>query len=220
MTDLSTRLPERLNRTEETGLDPGLLIPLLRLLADGDPVAVEQLATAAGRTPEQVRHGLAAVPDTEYDDLGRIVGQGLTLRPTPHRFTVAGEELYTWCALDTLVFPALLEQTARVESVSPVSGARIVVAVDPVAGVTSVEPPSAVVSLVNPEQITSIRSSFCNQVHYFASVDDAAAWLSDHPGAEVVPVADAHRIGSELTSGLLGRFQPGGSTSDDCHRCC
>lgn len=220
MSDLSTQLPERLNRAEETGLDPGLLVPLLRLLVDGDPVTIKQLATAAGRTPGQVRDGLAAVPDTEYDDQGRIVGQGLTLRPTPHRFTVAGQELYTWCALDTLVFPAILDRAARVESVSPASGERIVVAVDPAAGVTRVEPASAVVSLVNPEQIASIRSSFCNQVHYFESADDAAEWLAEHPGAQAVPVAEAHRIGIELTRRLLGRLQVTASAADGCDCCC
>ena len=143
MSDLSTQLPQRLTRPEETGLDAGLLIPLLRLLVDGDPVTVEQLAAAASRTLDDVRRGLAAVPDTEYDDQGRIIGQGLTLRPTPHRFTVAGEELYTWCALDTLIFPTLLERAASVESVSPTSGEPIRVTIDPVAGVTSVEPATA-----------------------------------------------------------------------------
>lgn len=156
MSDLSMQLPERLSRLGETGL----LIPLLRLLADGDPVTVQQLSVAAGRTIDEVRLGLAAMQDTEYDDQGRIVGQGLTLRPTPHRFTVDGEELYTWCALDTLIFPALLDRPARVESVSPASGETIRVTIDPVAGVTGVTPPSAVVSLVNLEQITSIRSAF------------------------------------------------------------
>lgn len=174
MSNLTTDLTDRLANTNETGLDPGLLVPLLRLLVDGDPVTIEQLASAAGRNVEDVRRGLAAVPDTEYDDLGRIIGQGLTLRPTSHRFTVAGEELYTWCALDTLIFPALLERSARVDSTSPASGDTIRVTVDPAAGVTSVEPATAVVSLVNPDQITSIRSSFCNQVHYFTSPEDAA----------------------------------------------
>ena len=156
MSDLSTQLPQRLNRPEETGLDAGLLIPLLRLLVEGDPVTVEQLAAAAGRTLEEVRRGLDAVPDTEYDDQGRIVGQGLSLVPTPHRFTVAGEELYTWCALDTLIFPALLDRPARVESVSPASGEPIRVTVDPAAGVTRVAPATAMGSLVNPEEITSL----------------------------------------------------------------
>lgn len=221
MSELSTQLPQRLSRTEETGLDPGLLIPLLRLLAEGDPVTIEQLAAAAGRTLDEVRHGLAAVPDTEYDDQGRIIGQGLTLRPTPHRFTVAGQELYTWCALDTLIFPALLDRPARVESVSPVSGETIQVSVDPAAGLTHVEPASAVVSLVNPEQITSIRTSFCNQVHYFTSSANAAAWLAAHPGAEVVPVAEAYRIGTDLTTGFLDRLRPDATAAeaDDCHCC-
>lgn len=83
MSDLSTQLSQRLTGTEETGLDAGLLIPLLRLLVDGDPVTVEQLAAVAGCTLDEVRRGLAAVPDTEYDEQGRIIGQGLTLRP-PH----------------------------------------------------------------------------------------------------------------------------------------
>ncbi|HMQ38889.1 MAG TPA: organomercurial lyase MerB [Micropruina sp.] len=221
MSDLSTQLPQRLNRPEETGLDAGLLIPLLRLLVEGDPVTVEQLAAAAGRTLEEVRRGLDAVPDTEYDDQGRIVGQGLSLVPTPHRFTVAGEELYTWCALDTLIFPALLDRPARVESVSPASGEPIRVTVDPAAGVTSVEPATAMVSLVNPEEITSIRSSFCNQVHYFTSPEDAAEWLVAHPDAEVAPVAEAYRIGAALTTGLLGRLQATTpAEADDCHSCC
>ena len=93
MSELTTQLPERLNNTEETGLDAVLSIPLLRLIVEGGPVTVEQFAAAAGRPVDDVRTGLAAVPDTEYDDQGRIIGQGLTLRPTPHRFTVAGEEL-------------------------------------------------------------------------------------------------------------------------------
>lgn len=220
MSDLSTQLPQRLNRPEETGLDAGLLIPLLRLLVEGDPVTVEQLAAAAGRTLEEVRRGLDAVPDTEYDDQGRIVGQGLSLVPTPHR-SVAGEELYTWCALDTLIFPALLDRPARVESVSPASGEPIRVTVDPAAGVTSVEPATAMVSLVNPEEITSIRSSFCNQVHYFTSPEDAAEWLVAHPDAEVAPVAEAYRIGAALTTGLLGRLQATTpAEADDCHSCC
>ena len=150
--------------SNETGMEPWLWMPLLKLLALGDPVDVSDLAAATGRAGEEVRTALKAMGDTEYDGSGRIIGQGLTQRPTQHRFEVNGEQLYTWCALDTLVFPALLGRPARVESVSPASGERIVVAVnvDPATGVTRVEPASAVVSLVNPEQITSIRSAFCN----------------------------------------------------------
>ena len=91
-------LIDRLATPEETGLDPALLVPLLKLLATGEPVAIAELAAAAGRAVEAVRSGLAAVPDTEYDAEGRIVGQGLTVRPTPHRFTVEGKPFYTKAA--------------------------------------------------------------------------------------------------------------------------
>lgn len=221
MSNISTALTDRLTNTEETGLDTALHIPLLRLLLEGDPVTLEQLTEATGGTVDDVRCGLAAVPDTEYDDQGRILGQGLTLRPTAHRFTVAGEELYTWCALDTLIYPALLDRAARVESVSPVSGETIRASVDPAAGVTSVEPTTAVVSLVNPGQKASIRSSFCNQVHYFTSPEDARPWLEQNPDAEVVPVAEAHQIGAAISAGRLRRLRTDpATTGDDRHSCC
>lgn len=220
VSNLSSDLTVRLTNTEETGLDAALHIPLLRLLLAGDPVTLDQLAEASGGSIDDVRHSLAAVPDTEYDDQGRIIGQGLTLRPTPHRFIVAGEELYTWCALDTLIYPALLERAAQVESASPVSGEAIRATVDPAAGVTYVEPPTAVVSLVSPGQDSSIRTSFCNQVHYFTSIQDAQPWLEQHPDAEVVPVADAHRIGAAISTGRLNRLRATPSTTRDSDGCC
>jgi alkylmercury lyase len=212
-----TDLTDRLTQTDQTGLDTNLLIPLLRLLVEGDPVTLQQLAAAAGRPIEDVHAGLALVPDTEYDAQGRVIGLGLTQRPTAHRFTVAGQELYTWCALDTLIFPTLLERAACVESISPVSGTSIRAVIDPAAGVTSVEPNTAVVSLVNPEQLASIRTSFCNQVHFFSSPEDAEGWLADHPGAEVVSVATAHQLATSLTTKMLDQLQavPPGETS--CH---
>lgn len=221
MTNTTSDLMARLTTPEESGLDLAVLVPLLRLLASGDPVEVAALATATSLSVEEIRDRLAAVPDTEYDDQGRIVGQGLTLRPTPHRFTVDGQELYTWCALDTLVFPTLLDRAARVESASPTSGEPIRVTVEP-AGVTAVEPAAAVVSLVNPATMSSIRSSFCNQVHYFTSAEDAQPWLEKHPGGEVVPVADAYELGAALTTTTLAQPDAhpatGAAATADCCR--
>lgn len=202
MTEPTPSLINRLTTPEETGLDLSVLVPLLRLLANGEPVEIDALAREAALTADQVNDRLAAVPDTEYDDAGRIIGQGLTLRPTNHRFTVNDQELYTWCALDTLIFPTLLDQAAQVESTSPSSGQTIRVTVGP-SGVTAVEPTAAVVSLVNPEDMTSIRSAFCNQVHYFTSAEDAQPWLESHPEGKVIPVADAYQLGATLTRPAL-----------------
>ncbi len=191
---------ERLTASE-TGLDASLWLPLLKLLAQGDPVDISTIAAATGRSVEDVRGALARVADIEYED-GRVIGQGLTLRPTPHRFEVNGEQLYTWCALDTLIFPALLGTSARVESVTPGTGTAVQVSVGP-DGVTTVNPSTAVVSLVNPEDMTSVRSAFCNQVHYFDSPEAAQPWLDAHPDGEIMPVADAYQLGVSMAQTML-----------------
>ncbi|MBB5512161.1 hypothetical protein HD598_000848 [Neomicrococcus aestuarii] len=46
----------------------------------------------------------------------------------------------------------------------------------------SVEPATAVVSLINSEDISSVRSFFCNQVHFLTSPEEGASWLENHPG--------------------------------------
>lgn len=212
MTDLIDRL------TTDGGLDAALLVPLLRLLAAGEPVDVGGLAEAMGQSANDLEARLAAVPDAERDEQGRIVGLGLTLRPTRHRFTLDGEELYTWCALDTLLFPVVLGRTAVVESVSPVSGQPIRAVVTP-AGVSSIEPPAAVVSLVNPDQMISIRSAFCNEVHYFTSTADAAPWLDAHPGAELITVADAHRLAVTMSDRFLAATSEA-VAGQTCGHCC
>ncbi|MHA7295214.1 organomercurial lyase MerB [Arthrobacter sp. HLT1-21] len=201
MTDSISQVTDRLASTE-TGMQPWLWLPLLKLLAQGDPVDVVDLAVATGRPVDEVRTALDAMADTEYDGSGRIIGQGLTQRPTQHRFEVDGEQLYTWCALDTLIFPTLLGATARIESAYRATGTPVRVTVDNT-GFTGVEPATAVVSLVNPDDMSSVRSSFCNQVHFFASPEEAAPWLDTHPGGTVIPVEEAYRLGSSMAEKML-----------------
>lgn len=77
-------------------------------------------------------------------------------------------------------------------------------------GISSVEPATAVVSIVTPEAPTSVRSSFCNQVHFFVGPQAANDWLREHPGAGVLPVADAHQLGRPLIERILaGDTAPG-----------
>ncbi|MCC6623705.1 MAG: alkylmercury lyase, partial [Deltaproteobacteria bacterium] len=119
------------------------------------------------------------------------------LRRTAHRFEVEGRALYTWCALDTLIFPAVLGASARVTSTCYATGAPIQLEVGP-EGLSGLAPECTVVSLVVPSDMASVRSAFCSQVHFFASREAAAAWLSEHPTASVVTVAEAYGIGLAL----------------------
>ncbi|MFJ6272390.1 organomercurial lyase MerB [Pseudarthrobacter oxydans] len=203
MTNNVSQVTDRL-ASSETGMQPWLWLPLLKLLALGDPVDAADLAAATGRPVKEVRDALAAMPDAEYDGSGRIVGMGLTQRPTRHRFEVDGEQLYTWCALDTLIFPTLLDASARIESAYDSASTPVRLRAGS-SGVTSVEPATAVVSLINPEDITSVRSSFCNQVHFFASPEEAEPWLKNHPEGTVIPVADAYRLASDMAGKMLSQ---------------
>ena len=189
--------------TGTTTAEPWLYRPLLRMLARGAPVSVDDLVATTGRSLAEVRGVLANLADLETDDQARIVGYGLTCVPTAHRFEVAGRLLYTWCALDTLAFPYVLGEAASVESPCHATGAPVRVSVDPEAGLTNVEPATAVVSVVDRSAAPSVRESFCNHVHFFASEEAARPWLADHPGAQIVPVADAQDLSRSLVDALL-----------------
>lgn len=203
-----------------SGIDPRMFVPLLRLLAEGEPVTVPELAAASGQSENTIRQGLAAVPDTEYDEEGRVIGLALTMRPTPHRFTAAGEQLYTWCALDTLFLPALIGKASIIESTSPGSGTPVRVTTGADGTVKSVQPATAVVSLISPQGAGPVRSSFCNQIHYFASREDAQPWLEVHPGGEVLDIEAAHRAGAAIAASMLSEATYACPDSDTRNDCC
>jgi alkylmercury lyase len=194
------RLSRSLRRAPD-GETIGPLLPvLLRLIARGKPATPEEIATATGAPVDQVRAQIASMIDYEIDADGNLLGAGLTLRPTQHRFRIGERQLFTWCALDTLMYPSLLGEDATVESPCRATGEPVRVEVDP-HGVRTIAPPDAVVSIVVPDECCStIRSSFCNEVHFFASRDAASGWLHDHPGAQIVSVQEAFEIGRLLNA--------------------
>lgn len=204
---LAAQLTTAFNGGGTASARPWLWRPLLRLLAQGEPVTAAQLARATGRTTGEVLRALAANPDTEYDAEGRITGSALTLNPTPHHYETGGIRLYTWCALDTLFLPAVLGRPARVTSPCHATGQPITLTISP-GRITSVEPATAVVSLVTPDAPASIRTAFCNQVLFFASPGAAGDWLDQHPGATILPVTDAHELSRPLTETLLSGDTP------------
>lgn len=170
---------------------------VVRLLAYGHPVTLERLATALQMTAEQVAGVFAVFTDLEVDQGGNILGWGLTLIPTPHRFQVNGQQFYTWCALDALSYPVLLQVVASVESSCPVSGAPVTLSITP-AGVHDLTPPGSVVSLVMPGQGSACdgdRKSFCTQSLFFRSRRDALVWRASSPSARLLSVADAYQVG-------------------------
>lgn len=169
---------------------PDLLPHLYRLLAAGQPVSIEQIAAAGGRSSDEVRRELGRHPGLDYDEHGRLAGFGLTLRPTAHRFTFAGQTVYAFCASDALLFPVLLRQPGMIESTCPATGQPIRVEVA-ATHLTAIDPPTAVVSRIRPEHaVDDLRAEICALGSFFATPDAAADWLAHNPAGQVVPIAE------------------------------
>jgi alkylmercury lyase len=176
--------------------------PTVDLLARGKPASPEEIAAASGKSPEEVRAALERFPSAEWDEQGRVVGLGLTLQLTPHRLEVEGRTLFAWCALDALLFSALLGRPVSIESPCRGTGEPVHIEVTP-AGIEAVDPPSAVVSIVAPRDLASLRSVGCTNTHFFSSPEASSRWLERHPEATILPVEDAFRLGRLISEGLL-----------------
>ena len=186
-----------------------LSLELLRLLAEGRPVSARKVATQAGLPLEAVEAALEKFEKEggEFDQHGNLVGAALTLNPTPHRFRLNGNELYTWCSLDAIFLPGLLGKTAEVESTCPVTGEPIRLTIAP-DGIVAASPEQAVLSITIPgvscatddscaSNKTGPQSDACSQMHFFSSQEAAETWLVNHPGVVIFSLDEAFLLAKE-----------------------
>jgi alkylmercury lyase len=175
-----------------SSLDGFEFVPhLVRLLAQARPVGLNEIAAVGHQPVEDLEQLVRSQPGTEWDDQGRLVGFGLTTRPTEHRFKVAGRTLYTWCATDTLFFTAILGRSTSVESNCPATGEpiRIEITADTMVSLT---PSAAVVSQRHHDELLSdVRAQVCDHGHFFSSPAAASGWKTEHPEGAVLPVRAA-----------------------------
>lgn len=179
----------------------------LKLLAQGKPVSSAQMADASGLPLAEVQDTFAKIMEQggEVDEAGNLVGLALTLNPTPHRFSLNGRTLYTWCALDAVFLPGLLDETAEVESTCPTTGQPIRLTISPY-GIEALSPETAVLSIAVPglscrreehapgKAKTGPTSESCNQMHFFANEEAAERWGQTHPGTVVFSPDEAFRL--------------------------
>jgi alkylmercury lyase len=179
-----------------------LCTQLLRLLAEGLPVSPGQLAAALQLSRAQVDQALEQLPNVEFDEQGNVIAAGLSVAPTPHEFRVNGHTLYTWCAIDTLMYPLVLQRTAQVSSRCPVTGRAVRLTVTP-DEVADLDPADTLVSVVVPEADAArcdVRSVFCQHVHFLAGPAAGAAWRTMHPGTALLSVAESLRLVHRLAA--------------------
>ncbi len=188
-----------------------LLISVWRTLTKGRPVSGEQIdemIADLGVNQDEAGEFLRGV--TERDSSDSIVGIfGLSLNDHPHRFTVNGASLTTWCAEDALFLPPMLKQTATVESYSPVSKEKVRLTLGP-DGVEEVSPVGAVVSIVTLDpskvdvsSVEAIYGNFCEQIHFFASREEAERWAAGRENIDILSVEEGYELGKLAFSEVL-----------------
>ncbi len=181
---------------ERSTLAARLEILMYRALAEGKPVSAARLAGMAN-VPVALAQAVfeqGRALGGEWDEEGRLVGNVLTLNATRHQFHVNNKTLYTWCSLDAMHLPGLLGQVAEVDSVDPVSGQAIHLVIPP-DGKPTYRPTGTVLSIVlSSGDRSGPQSPLCRQMHFFASRENAAAWVEDHPDATIMSVEEVYQL--------------------------
>lgn len=174
-------------------------IALLRDLTRGEPVDAPRLAKLIGSSTDHAQSFLKESQLSRYvywGDNGRVLGfWGLSTVPTHHQLTVNGRTLWAWCAADTLFLPALLDETARVESKDPQNGDVVRLTISPIR-VESVEPGDVAVSIIRPDAVdhsdaARVIKTTCHYIFFFSSPASGERWVAAHPETVLVSLEEA-----------------------------
>jgi alkylmercury lyase len=195
------RLSEQLQCEQED-----LCRSILHQVSGGKPLSKASLATSLHISQNELEYRLARVLDTEFDQEGNILGWGVTLMPTRHRFQLDGKVLFTWCAFDTVLFPPTLGQTAQVSSTCPSTEQSITFVATPKGVVRDLVPAHSVMSLIIPANSQGcVRATFCEQSLFFATAQAASRYLAAHPGAVLLSIEEAATVGKRVAASRFVR---------------
>ncbi|MCH7495277.1 MAG: hypothetical protein IH825_04185 [Candidatus Marinimicrobia bacterium] len=188
-----------------------LLLGVYRDLAKGEPVsttALDKIIEEIGIDNDEANDYLKTI--TERDSDGNILGiLGLSLNKHPHEFIVNGNSFNTWCAIDALFIPPMLNKTATVKSISPLSKGKIELRVSP-EKVEEVSPDGVAVSIVTlkpdeetRESVAKIWSNYCHNIFFFSSEEEGKEWAEGKENIEIVSVHEAYELGKKAYSKVL-----------------
>ena len=198
---IAQRLSEQLQCEQED-----LCRSILHQVSRGKPLSKASLVTSLQISQNELEHRLARVPDTEFDHEGNIIGWGVTLMPTRHRFQLDGKVLFTWCAFDTVLFPPSLGQAAQVSSTCPITEQPITFVATPEGVVKDVTPAHSVMSLIIPaNRQECIRATFCEHSLFFSSEQAASSYLASHPEAVLLSIEEAATVGKSVAASRFVR---------------
>src|SRR6185503_20701457 len=74
-------------------------VQAIQLLAQGQPVSIDQFKSGDQLSEAQISNYWARLKKHggEFDEHGNLIGNMLSLLPSPHRLQVNGHTLFAWC---------------------------------------------------------------------------------------------------------------------------
>jgi len=180
-----------------------LALGLYALLAEGQPVAIEQLSGYVDISVTKIKAVLDDWIGVFYDDQNHVIGfWGIAINEMNHRFEVNGKTAYTWCAWDSLFIPELLKARANVTSHCAATAKEIKLTISP-DGICACSSEDIMVSFLIPDEHElneNITASFCHFVHFFSSRDAGKQWVADHEGTFLLSLNDAFTVGKKMNA--------------------
>ncbi len=180
-----------------------LALRLYNELAEGEPVAIQNLARALDRPVAWVQTTLEGWPGVFFDDDGRIQGfWGLAVKPMRHQFKVDGRTVYTWCAWDALFIPELLHRSAEVTSSCEATGDSLKLRISP-DSIDTGDHDDVMVSFLVPDEDDfqeSVTASFCHFVYFFRDRSAGEQWVAEHEGTFLLSIKSAFSVGKKMNA--------------------
>lgn len=188
--------------------DAEIAVVLYRLLAEGRPVAVSEVALRLGRDPVSVVRTVDGWPGVYRGEGDRIVGfWGLALTDTTHRLEVDGRTLHAWCAFDTLFLPRILDREAVVTSHDGETGEPVRLRVSP-DGATTAEPGSVVLSFLRSTDASTfagdVISNFCHHILFFTSAERGRRWMGERDDVVLLSLDEGVELAGRWVDSLFG----------------
>ena len=183
-------------------LDLRVTFKTIQALAKGNPISPAQLANIWDMPLEQVQAILKQAEENgrvEINSQGELVGAVLSLNPTQHQILMDNQHLYAWCAYDAMYAPGVVGKPAQIVSKDPVTDRTIQVSITP-DGVETIQPESAVVSVVDPggDMSAGPESTRCTHMLFFESREAAEQWKQGRTGVSILTVEEVVELAKEF----------------------
>lgn len=184
--------------------DKNFLRQLFPLLADGRPIPLTHLTQITHKDIVTIEQELVK-GYAGRDSTGNVIELfGVMHSPTLHRIQLGQVCLFSCCALVAHMVPLLLDRTATIESVDPISHRLVKLQVSS-SGVQLVEPQQTVGTLVVTTQeqvLKDVRSAFCMHVCYLPDEGTAEEFIAADARRYMVSIQQFHEAACKLTSAL------------------